>query len=400
MARPSNGFSRRRRGLGRAALALLLAAAACAPAPSAPTPTATRPPSEAATATRLVETFTPAPPTETDTPPPSETATATEILPTATNAPPTATASATPVPAVQLAAGGDVMLARTVGERVLSAGPEVVFAGILPALEQADLFVANLEGVISDQGQPVAKSYTFRAPPAAADALAAAGVDLVSLANNHALDYGLEALADMLPRLRERGIETVGAGADEETARAPVVLERNGLRVAFLAYVDVPVEGRTGFDTRSWEAGPDLPGVAWAEPADMQFDIASARLKADVVIVLMHFGLEGSADYTSQQQALAHTAIDAGAALVLGAHSHVLQPVERYNDGLIVYGLGNLVFDGFGSPATYSAIFTATLTRAGVVAYDWVPVVISHGLPRPATEAEAAIIRTMVAEQE
>lgn len=397
MARPLTGLTRRRRGLVRVALALLFVATACGPTAPAPTraPTATLSPATA-TASAQPPSATPPPPTETVTPPP----TATELPATATDALPTETATVTPEPVVQLAAGGDVMLARTVGDRVLAAGPDVVFGGIQAALDQADLFVANLECVISDRGQAVLKSFTFRAPPETADALAAAGVDLVSLANNHALDYGLDALADMLPRLRERGIETVGAGADDVAARAPVILERNGLRMAFLAYVDVPVEGRTGFDTRSWEAGPDLPGLAWAEPAEMQFDIASARLKADVVIVLMHFGLEGRSDFTSHQQDLAHTAIDAGAALVLGAHAHVLQPVERYNGGLIVYGLGNLVFDGFAPPATYSAIFTATLTRAGVAAYDWVPVMISHGLPRPATEAEAAVIRAMVAEQE
>ncbi len=318
MARPAPRLISR---LGRAALALSIAAA-CAPAPSAG-PTATPPP---VTRISSVETptFTPAPPTSTATTTPTVTSTA--VSPTATAVPPTATETAEPI--VQLAAGGDLMLARTIGDRIVADGPEVVFAGVQAVLDQADIFVANLECVIGDQGEPVLKSFTFRAPPIAADALAAGGVDLVSLANNHALDYGIDALADMLPRLRAVGIESVGAGADDVAARAPVVIERNGLKVAFLAYVDVPVEGRTGFDTRSWEAGPDLPGLAWAEPAQMQFDIASARLKADVVVVLMHFGLEGRSDYTRLQQDLAHTAIDAGAALVLGAHSHVLQRVE------------------------------------------------------------------------
>ncbi|MCC7359042.1 MAG: CapA family protein [Anaerolineales bacterium] len=387
MARPAR-LSR------RAFLMVTGVLAACGPAAALPTATAPPPPTAlptpAATAVppTASETTTSTPTSE---PTATPAATATKVLP----AP-----SATPIPTVRLLAGGDIMLARSVGDQVLAQGPNVVFASLSAAVAEADLFVANLECVISDQGTPAAKAYTFRAPPAAADALSAGGLAVVSLANNHSLDYGVAALADMLPRLRGLGIATVGAGADDVAARAPVILERQGLRIAFLAYVDVPVEGRTGFDTRSWQAGPDRPGLAWAVPGNMQFDIASARLKADVVVVLLHFGQEGQSEFTDQQQELAHAAVDAGAALVLGAHSHVLQPLERYNGGLIAYSLGNLVFDGFAPPATYSALLAAALTPAGVVDYAIVPLAVDHGLPRPATDAEAAVVRTLMAPPE
>jgi poly-gamma-glutamate synthesis protein (capsule biosynthesis protein) len=291
---------------------------------------------------------------------------------------------------------GDLMLARSVGDRLLAKGPGAVFSGVTATLGQADLRVANLECVISDQGVPQPKSYTFRAPPVAAQALAQAGFNVVGLANNHSLDYGTAALADMLSRLRVNGIAYVGAGADAEAARAPVILDRNGLHVAFLSYVNVPVEGRTAFDTRSWAAGVETPGVAWADPAAITQDVSQARTLADVVVVLLHDGLEGHAEYSTLQQSLAHTAIDAGAALVLGSHSHVLQPVERYKGGLIAYSLGNFVFDGFLDPANDTAIFSATLTPLGVTSYEWLPVVIDHGLPRLATPAEAALILSRV----
>jgi len=381
-----------RRGLRWRLAAAALVTAACAPGLTpqvAALPSATRPP-----VTRVVsvetETATLVPPTETPTQTPTSSPTETE-----TSLPATPTATAPPV--VRFMAVGDVMLARTVGERVLAEGPEAVFAGVLPTLAMADLLAANLECVISDRGEPEDKAYVFRAPPQAIGSLAHAGVDILSLANNHAFDYGVDALADMLPGLRAVGIVTVGAGADAEAAHAPVIVERNGLRVAFLAYVDVPVEGRTGFDTRSWAAGPDQPGLAWAEPQAIAFDVAAAGLRADVVIVLMHFGLENRRDVTASQRTLAHGAIDAGADLVLGAHPHVLQPVEEYNGGLIAYSLGNFVFDGFAPPATYSAVLSATLTTEGVVAYEWAPVVISHGLPWPATPAEAEIIVSQLA---
>ena len=290
---------------------------------------------------------------------------------------------------------GDVMLARSIGDRILAEGAGVPFAGVASVLSEADLLAANLECAISERGQPRTKAYTFRAPPLAADSLALAGVDLVSLANNHALDYGNDALADTLQLLGERQIAAVGAGANESVARAPAILERNGLRVAFLAYVDVPVEG-SGFDTRTWIALADSPGMAWAEVEDISADVAAARTLADVVIVLLHSGLEGRTEVTASQQAQARAAVDAGAALVLGAHPHVLQGTEVYHGGLIVYSLGNFIFDGFGFPENYSAIFSATLSPAGVEEYEWTPVVIENGLPRLATPTESDLVLSRV----
>ena len=287
---------------------------------------------------------------------------------------------------------GDLMLARTVGERTLANGAAWPFAGVQAVFDEADILVGNLECVIGEQGQPVAKAYTFQAPPIAAEALALAGFDVVGLANNHSLDYGVDGLADMLPRLREAGVQSVGAGPDAAAARAPTIVSYSGVTVAFLAYVDVPVEGRSGFDTRSWSAGPDTPGLAWANVDEMTADISVAEALSDIVVVMLHFGLEGRPEVTAAQERIAQAAIDAGAGLVIGAHAHVLQRVEEYNDGLIVYNLGNFVFDGFDQPSNYSAIFSATLTPAGVSEYSFIPVMVDRGVPRPATEDEAAVI--------
>jgi len=304
--------------------------------------------------------------------------------------------TATVPPIIHLMAVGDVMLARSVGDRIVAEGPAVPFAGVAQTLGSAGLLVANLECVISELGEPQPKAYTFRAPPAAADSLALAGVDVVSLANNHSLDYGFEALSDTRQRLADRQIAAVGAGDNEAAAHTPVVVERNGLRVAFLAYVDVPVETRSGFDTRTWIATADAPGIAWADVEQISADVAAARAQADVVVVLLHFGFESRTQVTTAQRAEAHAAIDAGAALVLGSHPHVLQGVERYNGGLIAYSLGNFVFDGFTFPENYSAIFAATLTRDGVGEYNWIPVVMEEGVPRLATPEEAPNILALV----
>ncbi|MFN0147865.1 MAG: CapA family protein [Dehalococcoidia bacterium] len=279
-----------------------------------------------------------------------------------------------------LAAVGDVMLARSVGQAVLREGPSVVFAGVREVLAGADIAVANLETAIAESGEPAAKSYRFRAPPPAAGALADAGIDVVGLANNHTLDYGTEALSETLSSLDSWGVAHAGAGMDASAAHKAATVMRHGLRVAFLSYVDVPAEGT--FNRVNWDASATRPGVAWFDEAAMRDDVAVAREGADLVVVLLHFGPEGSSTPSATQRAQARAAIDAGAALVIGSHPHVLQPVEEYNGGVIAYSLGNFVFDGFEGHANETAIFVAELTRDGVRSWRLVPASIGFdGLP-------------------
>jgi poly-gamma-glutamate capsule biosynthesis protein CapA/YwtB (metallophosphatase superfamily) len=278
-----------------------------------------------------------------------------------------------------LAAVGDVMLARSVGARIERDGPDVVFDGVAEVLRAADISVGNLESALSDLGEPAEKGYAFRAPPAAADALVDAGIDLVSLANNHSLDYGREALLDTLTRLGAARIASVGAGPNGVAARRPAVLERNGLRVAFLAYVDVPPDG--SFSRGTWEATEARPGVAWLDLATLGDDIRVARAVADVVVVMLHFGREFATEPTAAQWTAARFAVDAGAALVLGSHPHMLQEVERYGEGVIAYSVGNFVFDGFDGPSNETAILMADLTVKGVETWQLIPVAVVDGLP-------------------
>lgn len=281
-----------------------------------------------------------------------------------------------------LAAVGDVMLARSVGDAILAGGPGVPFAGVAPVLQGADVAVANLECAISDRGEPAPKGFTFRAPPSAADALVAAGIDVVSLANNHILDYGPDALSDTIAALDSRSIAHAGAGGNAARARAPAIVTRGALRIAFLSYIDVLQEWR-GFDTRQWEAAEATPGVAWLNVGRVQADVAAASRVSDLVVVLMHFGIEEQYAPNDTQRAQARAAIDAGAALVIGHHPHVLQPAEWYGAGLIVYSLGNFVFDGWDNPSNKSAIFLAELSDEGVLSYRLVPVQIDGaGFPQ------------------
>ncbi len=309
---------------------------------------------------------------------------------------PTDTPTNTPSLQVTLAAVGDLMLGRSVGEQALAQGPEIVFAGVQSVLDAADIRVGNLECALTTQTVSEQKRYTLQAPPELAEALASGGFDLVSVANNHAMDFGYPGLLDSQEYLHQVGVATVGAGKDQVAAHTPVIVDRNGLRLAFLAYVDVPEE-LDGFDARDWIATDSQPGIAWADPVQIAADVATARSQADVVVVLLHSGYENTTVVTPNQRAEAHAAIDAGAALVLGSHPHILQSIERYRDGLIAYSLGNFVFDNYLGISNATIILRVVLTRQGVQSYDYVPVLIENGLPKLTSIEDVRGVETLVA---
>ena len=297
-------------------------------------------------------------------------------------------------PVIHVSAVGDLMLDRALGYAIANGDPSFPFSVVAPELKRADLTIGNLESALGDRGQPAAKSYTFRAPPAAADSLASAGFDLLTLANNHALDFGPEALNQAMTLLAAKGIATVGAGVDETSARKPAILERMGLRIAFLGYVDVPVEVG-GFDTREWSATESTPGLAWADLSHIDQDVAAADKEADIVIVLLHSGYEYVLPPSPAQEDAAHKAVDAGADLVIGHHAHVLQGAEFRDDAVIAYGLGNFAFEIDGDPST--AILNVWLDAQGVRQLELAPAVIQRGgQPRMATAEEATRIRHTV----
>ncbi len=298
----------------------------------------------------------------------------------------------TPGP-VTLLACGDVLLSRTVAARIERHGYRWPFRHVRDLVSSADLAFCNLENPASFVGTPYPgkpAEVTFRAPPGALFGLKWAGFDAVSLANNHMSDYGPAAIRETLDYLDLLGIGRAGAGVDETSARAPAVLETPGGRVAFLAYAEA-----------GWSvvpAGPDRAGVAPADPARMAEDIAALRrdLRPDYIVVSVHWGEEHERHPGPAQREFGRAAVDAGAHLVLGHHPHVLQSLERYRDGLIVYSLGNFVFD-MSADSTYdTAALRITLQGARVRAAEILPLRIERGdyAPRPASPEEAARILT------
>ncbi len=320
-----------RRGARWLAPLMLVLLAACASPAGAPdsAPSAGGPPS--ATATRQA------------------TAAITPAAPSATSAP-TATATATlrlePAPpgsSITVSAVGDISLARQVVDRMEANGAGYPFALIAP-LVRGDIGLANLEGALTERGEPWPKGYNFRTPPRFASGLSAARFRVVTLANNHTLDYGQIGLLDTLAALDAAHVRHVGAGVDAASAHAPVIVEVNGLRVAFLGYVATPDEGG-GFSIGAWAAGPATPGLALGTPDAIATDVAAARQLADFVIVAVHAGDEYRTAPNATQRALAQAALDAGADAYIGAHAHVVQPIELRGGKLIAWGLGNFIFD-------------------------------------------------------
>jgi poly-gamma-glutamate synthesis protein (capsule biosynthesis protein) len=292
---------------------------------------------------------------------------------------------------VRLMAVGDVMLAQSIGRRIKQDGPLAPWAKVKPYFDQADLVVANLECVISDRGTPWRKTFTFRAPIAAAQSLVAGGIDAVTDANNHAVDYGFDSFADTLHYLDAAGVGHFGGGANLAAARAPLILTRNGLRIAFLGYV-LPFSGKPAFNTKQWAATASSSGLAIGYPDVVTADVKAAKQLADIVIVMVHGGIEYSFQPSKAQKKFDVAAFNAGAALVIGAHPHVLQGYVFQNHQAIAYSEGNFVFDRFTGNENDTAILDVTLSADGVDSLNWIPIEIHNGFPRPATSTEAARI--------
>ncbi|MEE8337130.1 MAG: CapA family protein [Dehalococcoidia bacterium] len=331
------------------------------------------------------------------TPPPAPASTATATPATASQPAPSLTAteaarpSPAPAPTITIAAVGDLMFARDVTTLMQQHGAAYPFERVLPLFAGADLLIGNLEGTFTDRGEALDKYYTFRTPPALAETLRLAGFDAVSLANNHSYDFGLTGLKDTLDALAAAGVTSFGAGLNRERAYLPAVLGVDGITVALLGFDDI---GETRF------AEGDGAGVARASLTN-EPEIALAATWADYVIVSLHAGTEYSPEPTSWQRALARNAIDAGADVVIGHHPHVLQPWERYNGGLIIYSLGNFVFDldpddlaTLGSGPFETAVAMITLSPDAPPQVEFRPAYIDpvENRPRPASATEAAAI--------
>lgn len=255
-----------------------------------------------------------------------------------------------PGTAIRLTAVGDIMMDGTAKPYMTETGYDAAFDGVRTQLSNTSVLVGNLEGPLTHHAKiMVEKKYTFRSPPdLVAGALARAGFNAVSLANNHSLDFGVQGMRDTILALQRYNIAHFGAGENINEARKPVIIDVQGVKLGLLGYSNT-------FPEEFW-AGSENPGTAFGHAEHLAEDIRKLKSQVDFVAINIHWGQEGTTKLRDYQPYLAYLAIDAGADLVIGHHPHVLQAVEEYKNGLILYSLGNFVFGSFSPRAKLAAI--------------------------------------------
>lgn len=254
---------------------------------------------------------------------------------------------------------GDIQFSGKVAELLEKNGYNYPFAKLGTMFKDDDLTIGNLETPVTHGGTSAAdKTFVYKSSPKALQAMAAAGFDAVNLANNHILDQGVEGLVDTLTYLEQYGLAHTGAGMNGTEAYEPAYFDRKGMKIALLGFSRVvPVA--------SWKADGNRAGVAEAYDSTRAVEaIRTARKKADLVIVVAHWGEERVSTPNADQTRLAHEFVDAGADLIIGGHPHVLQGLENYKGKWIAYSTGNFIFTRSTTEETWkTAVFQASCSR-------------------------------------
>ncbi len=288
-------------------------------------------------------------------------------------------------PQITAAFSGDIYLGGALEPLILK-DSTYPFIFLREFCNQNDLFFGNLEGSLSQKGEVyVEKAFCFRSNPKVVKCLKEGGINIVSLANNHIMDYGPEALAETIAVLDENGIQHAGAGTNLVQARKPALIEKNGLKVALLAYnCTYPLE---------FTAGANKPGTARGIDRHIIEDVKKARKIADLVFVSFHWSSELLKTRKPYQSYFAKLCIDSGAHLVIGHHPHVIQGVEVYKHGLIVYSLGNFIFASRSKRVQDAFLLQVELGKSGLKTASFYPININNYLvnfqPQPLSGEES-----------
>ena len=292
---------------------------------------------------------------------------------------------------ISFATTGDIMFGREVSNYIDQNGGAAAMANVAPQLAEADVTIANLEcPLTNDESEALTgKDVLWRSNPAGIESLKESDITMVSLANNHIMDYGGAGLKDTLTALDEAGIQHAGAGMTESQAETPVELNVNGVSIAFFSWTDIIPDFFLAYG--------DEPGVVSAR---MNMDDACKRIREakethDLVIVAMHWGVEYQ-DYIDEAQQLepAHKLVDAGADVVWGNHPHVIEGIEFYNGSLISYSQGDFVCDHYSEKTGESFILNFDITQDGITNVRATPVYLDdkYGIPSIVTGEHATSI--------
>jgi poly-gamma-glutamate synthesis protein (capsule biosynthesis protein) len=321
----------------------------------------------------------------------------------------TTTTSAPPAPAstvrgplgngqeVTIAFGGDSHFESHVRIRLDREGAAML-APLGPLFAGSDLQILNLETAITERGAPQPKEWTFRAPERALSVLADSGVDAVSMANNHGLDFGVHGLEDSLAARDRAPLAVIGIGRDASDAYRPYRTKVRGQRISVIAATQVLDEELIATWTASDAVAggaPDRAGLASAKKVDLlTAAVARARASADTVVVLLHWGQERTECPTARQQELAPALLAAGADIVVGSHAHRLLGAGRMGEGFVAYGLGNFIWFNEQGPNGDTGVLHVTATGRHIDGYEWRPARIRNGVPTALDSDSATEART------
>ena len=268
---------------------------------------------------------------------------------------------------ISIAAVGDLMMSSWIIDVVKEHGVHYPFDSTRAMLSSADIAIANLEAPLTAEGESFKdKKYTFKVPPYFVEGIAAAGIDVVTMANNHIVDFGCAGLTNSIETLDRAGITHCGAGENRGQACAPAFVDVNGMRIGFIGF-------SMTFPQEFW-ATPDSCGTCYPTDALLVRSITESEHHADFTIVSFHWGSEKRTDPRKYQIDFARKAIDLGADLVLGHHPHVLQGLELYKGKLIAYSLGNYVFASYSNTAKTSIILKAKIDDYGLIMARVIPI--------------------------
>lgn len=277
--------------------------------------------------------------------------------------------------AATVAFAGDTTQSDVFGEATSWRSMSYPFEDVSGIFSEADIAFVNLETSVSDRGESEKKEgFGFRTEPKYLEVYTEAGIDIVSCANNHVRDYGIDALGDTFSNLSRHGIDYIGAGNNNTEAEKLVIYEKNGLKLGFTALNMINMDP-------TWYAKEDRAGINCVDFLNSEYYlglISEYDKQCDVLFVSVHWGIEYSNEITEEQQEFAHMLSDNGADIILGHHPHVLQPIERYNNSMIFYSLGNFLFYKMDDYAGMTAIFEIEVDKNGFKSGKLSPVVISY----------------------
>jgi len=284
---------------------------------------------------------------------------------------------------------GDILLSRGVGEVISENGFHYPYEKTKNILQSDDITIGNLECAITEEKNHAIKKHSivFKADPQNAKALKNAGVDVLSLANNHTMDYLPKGLQDTMEYLAKENIGYVGVKNNLYTNAESYIIKKKGKSVGILGYNTLPIEGEFFSD--------DDVRIAYARIGfleNMATQIRETKNKCDYLIVYFHFGTEFRTEVSEKQREYAYSAIEAGADLIVGAHPHLLQEMELYKDKPIYYSLGSFVFDKFDNNATDDSIILQVKLKGNEISINEIPIMIMKCQPYLVTGDDKARI--------